>query len=210
MPAPVFSIGAPGWMLQGFDVNNRKNLVFSPQGGLSGAGALVRHGYPLHGLRVQHRLQSGMVMRTRWLVGLVALLAGAAFAGLHFWRVQRPPTPSAAKLPASVRTLLQPFRRDGIDLKVAANGQLEYRVGMQAGASLVYAWTASQPTVSYQFADQKPGRAGEAHGAFVAQSAGWYRWRWTNPTGTAVTIHLKLSGYYEPTAMPPAGMTYDR
>jgi hypothetical protein len=151
-----------------------------------------------------------MVMRKRWLVGWAALLIGAAFAVLHFWRVQRPPTPSAARLPASVRTLLQPFRKDGIDLKVAANGETEYRVGMQAGASLVYAWTAGGQTVSCQFADQKPGRAGEAHGAFVAQSSGWYRWRWTNPTGTPISIHLKLSGYYEPAAMPAAGMPYDR
>ena len=53
-------------------------------------------------------------------------------------------------------------------------------------------------------------RAEEAHGAFVAQSSGWYRWHWNNPTGSPITIHLKLRGYYEPAAMPPVGMPYDR
>jgi hypothetical protein len=150
------------------------------------------------------------VTRERWFIGLAGLLLVAALAGVHFWRVQRPPAPSAAKLPASVRTLLQPFRQDALDLALAANGELQYRIAMQAGATLVYAWTAGQRTVVYQFADQKPGRAEEAHGAFVAQSSGWYRWHWKNPTGSPITIHLKLRGYYEPAAMPPVGMPYDR
>jgi hypothetical protein len=166
---------------------------------------MMRHVYTLHGLRVHHRLQSGMAMRKGWQVGLAAVLAVAAIAGVYCGRVQRPPSPSPAKLPADARMLLQPYRKDGLDLELATNGELQYRVAMQAGATLVYAWTASRGMVSYQFADQKPGRAGAAHGAFVAQSTGWYRWRWNNPSGSPITIHLKLSGYYE-----PAGLPYDR
>jgi hypothetical protein len=113
-------------------------------------------------------------------------------------------------LPASARILLQPFRKDDLDLPLAGNGKVEYRIAMQAGASLVYSWTSSHGTLSYQFANQKPGRGGEAHSAFVAESSGWYRWRWTNPGSDAVRIHLKLSGYYEPATMPPAGIPYDR
>jgi hypothetical protein len=145
----------------------------------------------------------------RWLVGLTGLLALAA-SSMHFWRVQPPPAPVAARLPASARMRLQPFRTDSLDLALAANGEIQYRIAMQAGATLVYAWTASPRTVSYQFADQKPGKAGQAHGAFVAQSSGWYRWRWNNPTGAGITIRLKLNGYYEPASIPPAGMPYDR
>jgi hypothetical protein len=132
--------------------------------------------------------------------------------GLYYWggRVRRPPTPSAARLPASARVLLQPFRKDGIDLTLAANREIEYRIAMQAGATLVYSWSASRGTVSCQFADQDPMNAGESHGAFVAQSSGWYRWHWKNPNGRSVAIHLKLRGYYEPQTIPPAGMPYDR
>jgi hypothetical protein len=150
------------------------------------------------------------VTRKGWLIGLAALLAVAALGGVRFWKVRKPPNPPAAKLPASVRMLFQPFRKDSLDLALAANGELQYRIAMQAGATLVYSWTAGRGTVSYQFADQKPGKAGEAHGAFVAQSSGWYRWRWNNPTGDKITIHLQLGGYYEPPVVPSASMPYDR
>jgi len=92
---------------------------------------------------------------------------------------------------------LQPFRKDGLDLTLDAHAELQYRIAMQAGATLVYSWKADGGLVSYQFADQNPGRGTDAHGAFVAQSSGWYRWRWTNTTRHTVTIHLKLNGYYE-------------
>jgi hypothetical protein len=154
-------------------------------------------------------LQSVVVTRSGWLIVVAAVLAVAS-ATVHFWKVQKPPAPSGAALPESARMRLQPFhlqpiRKDGIDLKVDAHGELQYRIAMQAGATLVYSWTASRGAVSYQFADQNPGRATDAHGAFVAQSSGWYRWRWTNTAGNTVTIHLKLNGYYE-----PAGIPYDR
>jgi hypothetical protein len=146
------------------------------------------------------------VSRKRWLAGLGVLVA-IALAGLHFWRVQRPPAPSAAKLPASARQLLLPFRKDSLDLTVRAHEELNYRVGMQAGATLVYAWSTGLggDVLSAQFPGQKTSRAGEGHGAFEAQSSGWYHWRWKNESGNPITIHLKLSGYYEAASMP-----YDR
>lgn len=135
--------------------------------------------------------------------GVLAALALAAF-----WRVQKPPRPRAAALPASVRMLLKPFRKDSLDLSVASQGELDYRVGMQAGATLVYAWSAapSGAKLDYEFADRAKASASEAHSAFVAQSSGWYRWHWRNPSGRPVTIHLKLSGYYEPLSTPPVSV----
>ncbi|MGA2880020.1 MAG: hypothetical protein ABSG13_13815, partial [Bryobacteraceae bacterium] len=113
--------------------------------------------------------------RQGWLLGLVVLLGAAAFTGVRFWSVRRPPSPPAAKLPPSARMLLQPFRKDSLDLTLAANGEVEYRVAMQSGATLVFSWTASRGTVSCQFANQNPVNTGESHGGFVAQSSGWYR-----------------------------------
>ncbi len=145
--------------------------------------------------------------RKGWLIGLPALLVLAALAGVHFWKVQLPPAPSAAKLPASARILLQPFRKDSLDLTVGAQRQLNYRVGMQAGATLVYAWSTEHKgeTLSCEFAGKETSAAAQGHSAFVAQSSGWYQWRWKNPSGSPITIHLKLSGYYEPATIP-----YDR
>jgi hypothetical protein len=154
------------------------------------------------------------VTRSGSLIVCAAVLA-AASAAVQFWKVQKPPVPSSAALPESARMRLQPsglqpIRKDGLDLTVDAHGELQYRIAMQAGATLVYSWTASRGAVSYQFANQDPGRAADAHGAFVAQSSGWYRWRWSNTAGNPVTIHLKLNGYYEPAGIPPARIPYDR
>jgi len=158
-----------------------------------------------------YRIQSVIVTRTGWLIVTAAVLALAAVTGVHFWIVRPPPKPPSATLPLSARSLLQsfrpqqPLREDRFDLPLAANGVVEYRVAMQAGATLVFSWTASHGMVSCQFANQNPLTADGSHSAFEAQSSGWYRWRWKNPNGSAVTIHLKLNGYYE-----PAGMPYDR
>jgi hypothetical protein len=146
-----------------------------------------------------------------WVITTAAVLALAAVTGAHFWIVGPPPRPPSATLPLRARSLLQsfrplqPLRNDSFDLPLAANGELEYRVAMQAGATLVFSWTASHGMVSCVFANQNLLTANESHSAFEAQSPGWYRWRWKNPNGTPVTIHLKLNGYYE-----PAGMPYDR
>jgi hypothetical protein len=119
-------------------------------------------------------------------------------------RVHRPPKPAAATLPASARALLLPFRKNSLDLMVPAHEELDYRVGMQAGGTLVYAWS-SGVRLWCESPGPKTMRATEAHGAFEAQSSGWYHWRWKNESGNPIAIHVKLSGYYELASMP-----YDR
>ncbi len=91
-----------------------------------------------------------------------------------------------------------------MDLTVDPRRELSYAVGMQAGATLVYAWsvTPRDGQLSCEFAGRRMEGVSEAHSALVAQSAGWYRWRWKNPGSRAVTIHLKLNGYYEPGTVP--------
>jgi len=119
--------------------------------------------------------------------------------GISFWRVRRPPTPPAAKLPSSARALLQPLRKDTIDLTVAPLEVRSYKVGMREGASLLYAWSTSPAgeMLEAKFADRPESTTAEDHSAFVAQSAGWYRWNWRNLNARAVTVHLRLSGYYD-------------
>lgn len=135
----------------------------------------------------------------------------AATCAIVYWlvggHVGRPPRPAPAKLPPSARSLLQPFRKDTVDLTIDPRSELNYQVGMQAGSTLVYAWSTNRPAdaLSCEFADQQTTRTAEAHHAFIAQSSGWYRWRWKNPSGHRITIHMKLSGFYEPAYIP-----YDR
>jgi hypothetical protein len=143
------------------------------------------------------------VYRYRRLTGLVVFVAAAA-AGVRFWKVPQPPAPSAAKLPASARELLLPFRKDSLDLAVPPHDEANYRVGMQAGATLVYAWSTvhAGQILSCECPGQKSSQGAEGHGAFEAQSSGWYHWRWRNPSGNPTTVHVKLSGYYEVASMP--------
>lgn len=143
--------------------------------------------------------------RIRWLAGLGVLVA-ATSAGVYFWKVRRPPAPSAARLPASARELLLPFRKDRLDLTVEPHEEANYRVGMQSGATLVYDWSTGHGAVlSCECPGQKSSQGAEGHGAFEAQSSGWYHWRWRNPGASPITVHVRLSGYYE-----TAGMPYDK
>jgi hypothetical protein len=121
--------------------------------------------------------------------------------------VRRLPQPAAAALPASARALLLPFHKNSLDLTVPAHQELDYRVGMEAGATLVYAWSSGHKgeVLSSESPGQKTIRAAQAHGAFEAQSTGWYHWRWKNESGNPITVHVKLNGYYELASMP-----YDR
>jgi hypothetical protein len=139
------------------------------------------------------------------LFGFSACLAAGGAMGFYLWsgRMHGPLQPAAAALPASARVLL-PFRKDSLELTAGAHAELNYRVGMQAGATLVYAWSTSHggEALWCESPGQKTIRAAEAHGAFEAQSSGWYRWRWKNQSGNPTTIHIKLSGYYEPASMP--------
>lgn len=144
--------------------------------------------------------------RNAWLIGLGAI-ALAAILNARFWNVRRPPTPSAARLPLSAGALLPASRKDSFDLTVEPHGERDYRVGMQEGATLVYAWSTgnSAETLASEGPRQNASRGADAHGAFEAQSSGWYRWHWKNDSAKAITIHMKLSGYYEVASMP-----YDR
>jgi hypothetical protein len=100
--------------------------------------------------------------------------------------------------------LLLPFRKDSLDLTAGAREELNYQVGMQAGATLVYAWSTGHggETLWCESPGKKTIRAAEGHGAFLAQSSGWYHWRWKNESGNPIAIHIKLSGYYELASMP--------
>jgi hypothetical protein len=147
-----------------------------------------------------------VVTRKGQILALAALTALALSAGRHFWRVPRLPAPSSAQLPASARTLLPPFRKENLELTAEPHQELNYRIGMQAGATLVYAWSTGHGEVlSSECPSQNPGDSAGGHAAFEARSTGWYRWRWKNSSDKPIAVQLKLNGYYEAASMP-----YDR
>lgn len=127
---------------------------------------------------------------------------------------------------AVVRDYPTPYRTDSVEIrlegaeKAPEKAELEYKVRMKAGDSLVYSWTVSgvaNPEEFYSdFHGETPAQAGaqakvveyrqatglSANGALIAPIPGVHGWYLQNQSvGTAV-VHLKMSGFYQ---LVPAG-----
>jgi hypothetical protein len=126
-------------------------------------------------------------------------------------------TASNASKEAATSTLAQtsnvPFRTDTISIPLAAEGEegyeLEYKVRMKAGSTLVYSWT-TPANVYYDFhseSDDKPkprvishrieDDAMQSHGSLSAPFDGIHGWYWQNHDTKANKVTLKMSGFYE-------------
>jgi hypothetical protein len=108
-----------------------------------------------------------------------------------------------------------PFRSDTIDIPIAASGQdgseLEYKVHMVAGQTLVYAWSVAAPEEEFYYdfhSEQRPsakehvvshkGAVGiGANGALTAPFEGIHGWYFQNQSEKPVVVHLKISGFYD-------------
>ena len=119
-----------------------------------------------------------------------------------------------------------PFRTDVVDItlqssdKGPAVSELEYKVRMKAGDSLIYSWTVDgldDPEEFYfDFHGETPAgpenpkptvveyhqsTGGQSHGTLVAPIAGVHGWYLQNQSAATVVVRLKLSGFYE--LVPP-------
>jgi len=117
------------------------------------------------------------------------------------------------------------FRSDTIDIPLkgadSTGSELEYKVKMKAGQTLVYSWSVAAPPEEfyYDFHSQKwpdsspketvishkSGLGVGANGAMVAPFDGIHGWYLQNQSEKPVVVHLKLSGFYEllPNGQPP-------
>lgn len=116
------------------------------------------------------------------------------------------------------------FRTDTIDIPLAESGdadqrdQLEWKVRMQAGDTLVYSWTVEAPADQFYFdfhgesdpnpdiklATYKKGYGIDSNGSMIAQFDGIHGWYVQNQSDKPVVLHLKLSGFYELRPNPSA------
>ena len=132
--------------------------------------------------------------------------------------------PAAAGADAVAHFYPAVLRSDTVDIPLAAAGdpnhrdQLEWKVRMKRGDTLVYSWTVEAPEEEF-YADfhgqsnpepdvkvqtYKKGYAAAANGAVVAQFDGIHGWYLQNQSEKDVVLHLKLSGFYEMRADPSA------
>jgi hypothetical protein len=116
------------------------------------------------------------------------------------------------------------FRTDEIDIPLAESGdadhrdQLEWKVRMKAGETLVYSWSVIAPAEQFYFdfhgeSDPSPevrlltykkGYGVNLNGSMVAQFDGIHGWYLQNQSEQPVVVRLKLSGFYELRPNPPA------
>lgn len=121
------------------------------------------------------------------------------------------PTPVMNTTAAHTYTV--PFRTDDIAIPIGKDGELEYKVRMQPGGTLVYSWKCAEPLYIdfHGESDKDPGNAvsytvtqeaKEGNGSLIAPFAGIHGWFYQNQTDHVTVIHLKMSGFYEliPTA----------
>jgi hypothetical protein len=147
-------------------------------------------------------------------------------AGPKTVSAQVPPAAAGAAPITAARYYATPYRTDEIDIpldtpdKRAANSELEYKVRMKPGASLVYAWTVTGLSVPEEFYFDFHGEtpAGPANpqakvveylqttglkssGSLIAPIEGVHGWYLQNQSASPVVVHLKLAGFYE--LVPP-------
>jgi len=133
-------------------------------------------------------------------MGLLALSASTAAA-------QVPDIPTA---PAGVaRSYASPPRSNVIEIPLAVEGEVEYKVRMKEGETIVYSWSVDNGKAYYDFhaASEPDNRdlrykeeqdgAPSVHGSLVAPFNGIHGWYWLNLEDHPIVITLRVSGFYE-------------
>jgi hypothetical protein len=107
------------------------------------------------------------------------------------------------------------YRTDTFSIELAPSGEdddeLEYKVRMKAGATLVYSWSVDGISAEEFYADlhgapdktpleevsYKAGLGVAGQGALVAPFDGIHGWLFKNDSVKTVTVKLTVAGYYD-------------
>jgi hypothetical protein len=107
------------------------------------------------------------------------------------------------------------YRTDTIDIPLEAFGELEYKLGLNEGAAIVYEWNVleiSDPKLLYaefhghtERVGAAPGTlmfyrkasGGSERGALVAPFSGIHGWYLKNETDDAIVVRLNVAGFYD-------------
>ena len=101
-----------------------------------------------------------------------------------------------------------PLRHDEIEVKLAPNGQVEYKTILPEGEFIVFTWDAGGANVKFDFHGEPAagpegsflsyhkGTASQSGGSLKAPFAGTHGWYWKNASDGSVAIKLNVSGFY--------------
>lgn len=156
-------------------------------------------------------------MRAATIVALAALSSGSVALAQQAAPPAPPPTDwIEVALPAGVfREHGGDYRSDVIDIPIRAGGELEYKLDMREGDSIVYRWNAvemSEPRLLYsefhghtERVGGSPGtlmfyrkaNGGEERGALVAPFTGIHGWYLKNESTAPIVVRLHVAGFYK-------------
>ena len=119
--------------------------------------------------------------------------------------------PEAAGLPRNPKankTYASEFHSDTVKIPIGPDGELEYKLKMKTGETVVYSWKVDRGSVYYDFHGQPEDpdksqsykevqEATSDNGAFVAPFDGIHGWYLLNLTGEPLVVTLNVAGYYE-------------
>ena len=106
------------------------------------------------------------------------------------------------------------YHKDSVTFPLAPFESVEYKYALAQGQSMVFSWQAvsalNDPQAELIFdmhSEEKGtdpedsvtfdmGRAGSAHGSFVAPFDGIHGWYWENRTGQDIVVELVTTGFY--------------
>ncbi len=140
-----------------------------------------------------------------------AVIGGFALAGVASSQVDWNELPLAEGL---FREFSSDYRSDVIDIPLAAGGELEYKLGLNEGDSIVYQWDAVElddpETLYSEFHGHTPpvnnvgdlmfyrkATGGTERGALTAPFTGIHGWYLRNDGDEAIVVRLKVAGFYE-------------
>jgi hypothetical protein len=101
------------------------------------------------------------------------------------------------------------YRTDTVKIPLGPDGEIEYKVAMKTGESMVYSWSVDHESVYYDFHGEPSNDPKHAtryreeqentkgNGTFVAPFEGIHGWFWLNLSGKPIVITLKMSGFYQ-------------
>jgi len=101
------------------------------------------------------------------------------------------------------------YRTDTVKIPLGPDGEIEYKVAMKAGESMVYSWSVDHESVYYDFHGEPSNDPKHAvryreeqentkgNGTLVAPFEGIHGWFWLNLSGKPIVITLKMSGFYQ-------------
>jgi hypothetical protein len=141
----------------------------------------------------------------------LAVIGGLALAGVASSQVQWNELPLADGV---FREYAADYRTDVIDIPLAAGEELEYKLGLSEGDSIVYQWDAvdlEDPEVLWaEFHGHTPpvDNVGDLmfyrkafgateRGVLVAPFSGIHGWYLRNDGDKAIVVRLKVAGFYE-------------